>query len=106
MARETDPTDRGGDDAPDATGEDDRRGLDGQLLSDLSVNLVPIVIIIAFTLLFLALAPGDVGDTVLLFHGALIGGVVLVSLVAGWAIRRKQAPLEGSAARRYDEDRD
>jgi len=81
-------------------------GLDRDLLSDLSVNAIPLGIIVAFTLVVVVAPPGGAGRSVLLFHGALIGGVVLVSAVAGWAIRRLGAPLEGSAARSYDTDSD
>jgi len=105
MVRETKATDR--DDAPGDPPQDEKQGLDGQLLSDLSVNVVPIGIIAAFTLLFLLLSPeGAVGDSVLLFHAALIGGVVIVSAIAGWAIGRNDSPLEGSATRSYDAESD
>ena len=104
MARETDPDD----DPPTRSDREERRGFDTQLLSDLSVNVVPIGIIVAFTLLVVVAPAGEVGGSVLLFHAALIGGVVLVSVVAGWAITRLDSPLEGSASRSYDtgSDRD
>jgi len=72
-----------------------------ELLSDLFVNVVPIGIILVFVLVFTVLSPlgGDGGDPLLLFHTALITGVVLVSVAAGWVIRREDAPLRGSAAR-------
>ncbi|MBB6645996.1 DUF6684 family protein [Halobellus ruber] len=106
MSRETDVND--GDDATSAASKPDgRREFDRELLSDLSVNLVPIGIIAVFTLLFVVLRPaGDVSDSVIVFHAALVGGVVLVSVVAGWAITRKRSPLEGSAARSYDTESD
>ena len=102
MARETDPDD----DSPAGAGREEQRGVDTELLSDLSVNVVPIGIIVAFTLLVVVAPAGEVGGSVLFFHAALIGGVVLVSVVAGWAITRQRAPLEGSAARSYDEESD
>lgn len=100
MARDTDPDD----DSPAGADREEQRGFDTQLLSDLSVNVVPIGIIVAFTLLVVVAPAGEAGDSVLLFHAALIGGVVLVSVVAGWAITRQGSPLEGSAARSYDEE--
>lgn len=104
MSRETDTAD--GDDTPPTDPDRSRRrGFDRRLLSDLSVNVVPIAIIAVFTLLFVVAWPADgIGDSVLLFHGALVGGVVVVSVVAGWAITRKRAPLEGSAARDFDDE--
>lgn len=72
------------------------------VLSDLLVNVVPIGIILVFLFVFTVLSPlggGGGGDPLVLFHGALIGGVVLVSAVAGWVIRQEDAPLQGSAAR-------
>jgi hypothetical protein len=102
MARKTDPDD----DAPASSDREEQRGFDTQLLSDLSVNVVPIGIIVAFTLLVVVAPAGGAGDSVLLFHAALIGGVVLVSVVAGWVITRQGSPLEGSAARSYDEESD
>ncbi len=101
MAEETDP-----DDSPTAPDREERRGFDGQLLSDLSVNVVPIAIIVAFTLLVVVAPAGEAGDSVLLFHAALICGVVLVSAVAGWAIASQRSPLEGSVARSYDGESD
>lgn len=70
-------------------------------LSDLFVNVVPIAIILVFVLLFTVLSPldSDGGDPLVVFHTALIAGVVLVSVAAGWVIHREDAPLQGSAAR-------
>jgi len=97
-----DATDRD-DDSPAAPDRDGRSEFDGELLSDLSVNVIPIGIIAVFTLLFVVFWPSSgVGDSVLLFHAALVCGVVVVSVVAGWAIRRLGSPLEGSASRSYD----
>jgi hypothetical protein len=88
--------------ASDAAGS----GFDDGLLSDLFVNVVPIAIIAALALAFPILSPlGGGGDPLVLFHGALIAGIVLVSVVAGWAISREDAPLEG-AGRRGDRDAD
>lgn len=101
MSRETDATDRTDDDPSDRDPE--RRSLDTDLLSDLSVNAIPVGIIVAFTAVVVVFSPGGAGDSVLLFHGALIGGVVLVSVVAGVAIKRLGSPLEGSVARSYDD---
>lgn len=81
-------------------------GFDGRLLSDLAVNVIPIGIIVALTGVMVAFSPGGAGESVLLFHGALIGGVVVVSVVAGWAVGRVGSPLEGSAGRRYDTESD
>jgi hypothetical protein len=106
MSRETDVSDHD-DDASAASNPDERQGFDRELLSDLSVNVVPIGIIAVFTLLFVVLRPaGDISDSVIAFHAALVGGVVLVSIVAGWAISRMRSPLEGSAARSYDSESD
>jgi hypothetical protein len=98
MPGESEPADREGDD-----GADDERGL----LSDLFVNAVPIAILAAFVAMFALLSPGSgESDPLLLFHGALVVGIVLVSAVAGWVIRREDAPLQGSAADVSDGDGD
>ena len=102
MPRETDPDD----DSPAGSDWDEQRGFDRRLLSDLSVNVVPIGIIVAFTLLVVFVPAGEASDSVLLFHAALVGGVVLVSVVAGGGITRQNSPLEGSAARSYDTESD
>jgi len=92
MSRDT--TAEGPDD--DSTESD---GLDRQLLSDLSINVVPIAIIAVFVLIFTVFSPsGGDSDPLLLFHGALVVGIVTVSAVAGWVISREDAPLEGSVA--------
>jgi hypothetical protein len=82
-------------------GDPDSGDSSTDVLSDLLVNVVPIGIILVFLFVFTVLSPlgGDGGDPLVLFHGALIGGVVLVSAVAGWVIRQEDAPLQGSAAR-------
>jgi hypothetical protein len=105
MARDSD-TATGDGDTAEPTGSDG--GFDRQLLSDLSVNVVPILIMAVLVLAFIVLLPGsEGGDPLLLFHGALVLGVVLVSAVAGWVISREDAPLEGAAARtRDDSERD
>ena len=103
MPGETDAADRT-DDSSDQ--ETDRIILDRALLSDLSVNGIPIGILVALTAVVVVFSPGGAGDSVLLFHAALIGGVVLVSVVAGVAIRRLGSPLEGSAGRSYDAESD
>jgi len=102
MAREAGPDD----DPPAGSDREEQRGFDAQLVSDLSVNVVPIGIIVAFTFLIVVAPAGEVGGSVLLFHTALIGGVVLVSVVAGWAITGLDSPLEGSASRSYDTESD
>ena len=103
MDAEPDAAEGTGDNPPESSGQDGGQdGPDGDLLSDLSVNAAPIGIIVAFTLVVVVFSPGGAGDSVLLFHGALIGGVVVVSAVAGWAIRRGDSPLEGSAGRSND----
>jgi hypothetical protein len=81
-------------------------GFDGRLLSDLAVNAIPIGIIVALTAVMVVFSPGGAGESVLLFHGALIVGVVAVSVVAGWAVGRLGSPLEGSAGRRHDTESD
>jgi hypothetical protein len=107
MSRDTGSKDRADNGPSVARDRKKRRGFDRQLLFDLSVNVVPIGIIAVFTLFFVVLSPtGGVGDSVLLFHGALIGGVVLVSVIAGWVIKKMDSPLEGSAARSYDTESD
>lgn len=61
----------------------------------------------AFVLLFALLSPGgEGGDPLLLFHGSLIGGIVLVSIIADWIIRGEDSPLEGSAAAGRDSEPD
>jgi len=94
----TDGTDDGDDgDSGGGAEAGERRRFDGALLSDLSVNAVPIAILVALVAAFAALSPGE-SAPLLLFHGALIAGVVVVSAVAAWAIRRADGPLRGSAA--------
>lgn len=106
MPGDTDAAERADDDPAETRADDDsaaalegadRRVVDRRLLSDLSVNAVPIAIIAAFVLGFVVLSGSD-HDPLLVFHAALIGGVLLVSAVAGWAVAREDAPLEGSAA--------
>ncbi|SEP22852.1 hypothetical protein SAMN05216388_10492 [Halorientalis persicus] len=106
MSREPDTAERNPDESSANSDPDsDRSGFDRQLLSDLFVNVVPIAIIAAFVLMFgLFSSGGEGGDPLLLFHGALIGGVVLVSVVAGWIISGEDSPLEGSAANEYDSE--
>jgi hypothetical protein len=109
MSRETDTAASDDDPAAEPESSAGWSGFDWQLLSDLSVNVVPIVIILALVLLFNVLSPtnGD-GEPLVLFHTALIGGVVLVSIVAGWIISGEDSALEGSAASGHDDgpDRD
>ncbi len=94
--------------APEGSSDSKRSagGFDGRLLSDLAVNVIPIGIIVALTGVMVVFSPGGAGESVLLFHGALIAGVVVVSVVAGWAVGRLGSPLEGSAGRRYDTESD
>jgi len=108
MSQESDATSRG-DEAPSETEspEERRRWLDAELLSDLSVNAVPIVIIAAFVVGFGVVSTGtEADDPLLAFHAALVGGIVLVSAVAAWVIRGEDAPLQGSAADLGDGDDD
>lgn len=105
---------RGDDDSTDAAGVTDGdatpEAADGgdadtaELLSDLSVNAIPILILGVFVSLFWVWSPlgGAGGDPLLLFHAALVAGVVLVSAVAGWVIRRQDQPLQGTAGRREE----
>lgn len=83
--------------------EQSASGFDRRLLSDLTVNVIPIGIIVALTVVMVVFSPGGAGKSVLLFHGALIVGVVGVSVVAGWAVGRLGSPLEGrrGETRRY-----
>jgi len=99
MTSDTEPpdsTEPAADSTPDSSGHSDGI-VNGQLVSDLFVNVVPIAIIAAFVLMFGLLSPGG-DDPLLFFHGALIVGVVLVSAVAAWIIHGEDSPLEGSAA--------
>jgi hypothetical protein len=93
------PEDRDGGAAGDASSEDDsgRRVLTRDGLSDISINAVPIVIIAAFVLKFGLLGPGG-DDPLILFHVALVVGVVVVSCVSARIIRGEREPLQGSAA--------
>ncbi|MEZ3117332.1 DUF6684 family protein [Halobaculum sp. MBLA0147] len=107
-ARDTDRSDSpAGTDSTDPTATESGEAgsvFDTELLSDLSVNAVPIVIIVVFLSAASLFGPiGGGGERLALFHGALIGGVVLVSVVAGWVIRRADGQLEGSAAQTYDD---
>jgi hypothetical protein len=108
MSRDTDTPDATSEASDESADSDDTGGrvFDRQLLSDLSINVVPIVIIAAFVLMFGLLSPAGEGDPLVLFHGALVVGVVLVSLVSGWLIRREDSPLEGSVASDPGPDRD
>ncbi|MEZ3145584.1 DUF6684 family protein [Halobaculum sp. MBLA0143] len=87
------------------SGADDGDGTDAVgLVSDLSVNVIPILILAVFVSLFWVWSPlgGEGGDPLLLFHAALIVGVVAVSAVAGWVIRKQDQPLQGTAGRREE----
>ena len=108
MARDTESAERTTDTRSENSGADaDPSDFDRELLSDLFVNVVPIAIIAVFVLMFGLLSPANgSGDPLLLFHGGLIGGIVLVSVVAGWLISGEDGPLEGSAANDYDGELD
>lgn len=83
MARESDTLDV--DDSPsEATdpGTDEGR-FDAGLPSDLFINVVLIAIVAAFVLLLALFAPGGEGSDSLRLHSALLGGIVLVSIVVG-----------------------
>lgn len=103
MNRETDAS---GTSEESSEPEPSASGFDGRLLSDLTVNAIPVGIIGALTAVMMVFSPGGAGESVLLFHGALIGGVAAVSVVAGWAVGRLGSPLEGSAGRRYETESD
>jgi len=105
MPDTADTTDRPADEAPTEQESDTASHVDRQLLSDLSINVVPIVIIAAFVLVF-GLVSSEGSGPLLLFHAALIGGVVLVSAVAGWVISREDGELVGSAASTRDTNSD
>ena len=99
MTGDTDAAERPATDAPETAGSSaEGRDSGERLLSDLFVNAVPIAIIAAFVLLFGLLSPvSGRTDPLLGFHAALVGGIVLVSAVAGWVISREDEPLQGSA---------
>ncbi|QZY00431.1 DUF6684 family protein [Halobaculum rubrum] len=86
-----------------ADGTDDSRPetagsvISGRTLSDLTVNAVPVAMLVAFVVGFGMLAPGDLdSDPLLGFHAALIAGVVLVSAVAARAVVRAGGDLDGN----------
>lgn len=103
MADETTTTEHADDERPTDQESEPASHVDRQLLSDLSVNVIPIIIIAAFVLIFGLLSP-ESGDPLLLFHGVLIGGVVLVSAVAGWVISREDGELDGSVTNNPETD--
>mgnify|MGYP006276345685 CR=1 FL=1 len=73
-------------------------------LSDLTVNAVPIAMLVAFVVGFGVLAPGGLdSDPLLGFHAALIAGVVLVSAVAARAVVASGGDLDGDRAVRLYE---
>jgi len=81
----------------------------GRTLSDLTVNAVPVAMLVAFVVGFGVLAPGDLdSDPLLGFHAALIAGVVLVSAVAARAVVRAGGDLDGEREGRLygTDDRD
>jgi len=88
-------------DADTADGTDDstesaRSVFSSRTLSDLTVNAIPIAMLVAFVVGFGMLAPGDLdSDPLLGFHAALIAGVVLVSAVAARAVVRAGGDLDG-----------
>lgn len=96
MPEKTDTTNHS-DDGPTEQESEPASHSDRQILSDLSVNLVPIIIIAAFVLIF-GLSSPERSDPLLLFHAAVVGGVVLISIVAGWVISREDSELTGSVA--------
>jgi hypothetical protein len=100
MSSDTPPSDE--ESPPDATTNDstgsDSPVFDRETLSDLLVNAVPIGIILAFVLMFGLASPGESGDPLVLFHAALVVGVVAVSYVSARVIAATGAPLTGSAA--------
>lgn len=69
-----------------------------QMLSDLSVNAVPILIIAAFVGLFAVLAPESGAEPLLGFHLALVVGIVVVSYVAAQAVAATGEELDGERA--------
>lgn len=72
-----------------------REVFDGRTLSDLFVNVVPVLIIAAFVGLF-SLLPlyGSGSEPLLAFHAAIVAGVALVSYVAARAIAGDERRLE------------
>lgn len=105
MPDTTDTTENAADEASTEQESGSATYVDRQLLSDLSINVVPIVIIAAFVLVF-GLLSSEGSGPLLLFHAGLIGGVVLVSAIAGWVISREDGELVGSAAKTRDTDSD
>lgn len=103
MPDKTTTTEHADDERPTEQESDPAPHFDKQLLSDLSVNVIPIIIIAAFVLVFALISPEN-GDPLLLFHAALVGGVVLVSAVAGWVISREDGELDGSVASNHGTD--
>ncbi|MXR43336.1 hypothetical protein GRX01_18615 [Halobaculum sp. WSA2] len=97
-------------DAPDAADDDGTETsgsvFSGRTLSDLTVNAVPVAMLVAFVVGFGVLAPGDLdSDPLLGFHAALIAGVVLVSAVAARAVVRAGGELDGEReVRLYETD--
>ncbi|WP_246983746.1 prolipoprotein diacylglyceryl transferase [Halorientalis marina] len=90
------PTDEAA--SSDATASDSTV-FDRETLSDLLVNAVPIGIILAFVLMFGLASPSESGgDPLVLFHAALVAGVVVVSYVAARVISGTGAPLTGSVS--------
>jgi hypothetical protein len=90
------PTDEAA--SSDATASDGTV-FDRETLSDLLVNAVPIGIILAFVLMFGLASPSESGgDPLVLFHAALVAGVVVVSYVAARVISGTGAPLTGSVS--------
>jgi hypothetical protein len=80
-------------------GDSDGTGvLDRQTLSDLFVNVVPVLIMGALLVVFQLLAPGSGGEPLLGMHLALIGGVVLVSYVAARVVANADGELRGPNA--------
>jgi hypothetical protein len=76
--------------------DDDAGGaFDQGILSDLFVNVVPILIMGVLLVGFQLLSPGSGGEPLLAMHLALIGGVVLVSYVAARVIAGTGEELQG-----------
>lgn len=105
MSEKTNTTNHSDDERPTEQDSETTSHVDRQLLSDLSVNIVPIIIIAAFVLIFGLISP-ESSDPLLLFHAALVGGVVLVSIVAGLVISREDSELNGSVASAHRTDSD
>lgn len=104
MPDKTDTTEHADDERPTEQDSETAPHFHRERLSDLSVNIGPIIIIAVVVLIFGLISPKS-GDPLFLFHAVLVCGVV-VSAVAGWMISREDSELGGSVASRPETDSD